>query len=160
MSRKLNELCRLGHLARIPVQLGPRDLPMRRLYWTAEFEKWCRTIIQSQGRSRTKATLDEQLNQAFADFVTGRPLTGMTKCDPPKGQAIWRLKTPDLRLYGWADEPQCMVLVAGEFKSTLMLPGPPKDRHLGAIVVAKRKSLGFSQWTYGEIFNVFPKSTG
>lgn len=159
MLRKLDELLRLGVLTKVPVQLGPRDLPMRRLYWNAEFEQWCRTIIQSQGRSVTKAALDEQLNQAFADFVTGRPLTGMTKCEPPRGQAIWRLKTPDLRLYGWADEPQCMVLVAGAFKANLLLPGPPKDRHLGATVVAKRKSLGFSQWTYGEIFDVFPKPT-
>lgn len=158
MSRRLDELCRVGQLASVSVQLGPRDQPMRRLYWTADFEQWCRNVIQTNTPSPTKAAIDEQLNQAFADFVAGRPLTGMTKCDPPKGQAIWRLKTPDLRLYGWADGSQCLVLVAGELKRTLALPGPPKDRHLGARVVVIRKELGFERWTYGEIFNVFPKA--
>lgn len=132
---------------------------MRRLYWTAGFEQWCRAIILSGTRSTSIAMHDEQLNQAFADFVTGRPLTGMTKCDPPRGQAIWKLKTPDFRLFGWADEPQCMVLVAAELKKILMAPGPPKDRHLGAQVVAERRRLGFAKWTYGEIFNVFPKTS-
>lgn len=160
MSHKLDELCRVGELAPVPVLMGPRDLSMRRLYWTMDFERWCRTITQLATPSPTKAGLDEQLNQAFADFVAGRPLTGMTKCDPPKGQALWRLKTPDLRLYGWADEAQCLVLVTGELKKVLMLPGPPKDKDLGVSVVAIRKRLGFLQWTYGEIFDVFPKTTG
>ena len=93
---------------------------------------------------------------AFADFIVGRPMTGMTKCDPPRGQGVWRLKTPDLRLYGWAPVHQTMVIAAGELKRTLILPGPPKDRDLGKLVVSERKRLGFSDWKFGDVAHVFP----
>jgi hypothetical protein len=130
---------------------------MRRLFWSEDFEEWCRRQSKLPPLSASRASFGEQINQAFADFIAGRPLTGMTKCDPPRGQALWRLKTPDLRLYEWADEPQCMILVAGELKQTLALPGFPKDRDMGKQVVAARRSMGFDDWKYGEIFDVFPK---
>ena len=158
MSRRLDELCRIGELAPVPVQLGPRDQTFRRLFWTKEFERWCHTIIADEIKTRSIAAIDEQLNQAFADFVAGRPMTGMTKVDPPRGEGLWKFKTPDLRLYGWADDINCMILVAGEYKRILAAPGPPKDRHLGAIVVGTRKDFCFTEWKYGEIYEVFPKA--
>ncbi len=158
MSRRLDELCRIGELAPAPVQLGPRDQTFRRLFWTRGFERWCLKIIADEITTRSIAGVDEQINKAFADFVTGRPMTGMTKVDPPRGQGLWKFKTPDLRLYGWADDINCMIFAAGEYKRVLAAPGPPKDKHLGTEVVKIRKAHSFNEWKYGEIYDVFPSA--
>jgi hypothetical protein len=132
MSRRLNELIKEGRISPVSVILGPRDQRNRRLFWTSEFEKWARYISDSH-RSKTIASTGEQLNIMFADFITGRPLTGgLARCDPPKGEGIWRLKTPDFRLYGWALEKHTMILAYGEFKSVLRKPGPLATRTTGA----------------------------
>lgn len=156
MSRLLDQRLKLGQLVRPAVLLGPRDQCLRRLYATEGFVKWCQTVTL-QAESRTLLSIPEQLNQAFADYVSGRPLTsGITRCDPPRGQGIWRLKTPDLRLYGWAHEPQCLILAKGELKTVLLMPGPPKDKHLGQDVVRIRRQLKFSEWKVGVLSVVFP----
>jgi hypothetical protein len=137
------------------VILGPRDQRNRRLFWTKRFEKWCRDICQSPG-TRSLVSIPEQLNIAFAEFISGRPLSsGLARCDPPTGEGIWRLKTPDLRLYGWADEPHCMILTVGEFKSVIAAPGAPKDRHLGQQAVEERRELKLG-FISGERFEIFP----
>lgn len=156
MSQHLSDLVRRGLIEPVPVLMGPRDQRFRRLYWTKDASRWWQSV--SELPSRSLASLPEQLNQAFADFIVGRPMTGMTKCDPPRGQGIWRLKTPDLRLYGWAPCNNAMVLAAGELKQRLAQPGPPKDRDMGRLVVATRRHLGFKHWMSGEIYDVFPRA--
>lgn len=156
MSRALDQALKQGGLIRPQVTLGPRDQCLRRLYVTEGFVKWCASGVLTT-KTRTLLSLPEQLNQAFADFVSGRPLSsGLTKCDPPRGEGLWRIKTPDLRLYGWADDAQCMILACGELKSVLVKPGPPRDRDKGREVVQIRKSLGFVEWKSGERYVVFP----
>lgn len=155
MSHCLHRLLAVSHVGSVPVALGPRDEVHRLLYWTKDFEQWC-LRIETLGVARSYVSLPEQLNQAFADFISGRPLTGLTRCDPPKGQGIWRLKTPDLRLYGWADEPQCFILAAGEFKSVLAQPGPPKDKDLGKVVVSVRRKFSVTEWVIGDQPRIFP----
>lgn len=155
MSPRLSKLVSEGLIGPVAVRLGPRDMPNRQLLWTRAFESWSRGACLSDLRS-SSATIAEQLNTAFADFVSGRPLTsGLARCDPPKGEGLWRLKTPDLRLYGWADDVQCMVLAVGEFVSVVKAPGPPRDRDLGRATVSERRrlQLGFK---YGERFDIFP----
>jgi hypothetical protein len=155
MLRPLHELLRQGLLLPAKVILGPRDQVNRRLFWTAEFDEWC-TQICREPQTRTLASIPEQLNVAFADFVSGRPLTsGLARCDPPRGEGIWRLKTPDLRLYGWADEAHCMVLAHGERKSVINAPGPPKDKDMGRLVVRCRKDLRL-RYAIGERYDIFP----
>lgn len=160
MSRALDQLIQAGLVEAVPILLGPRDHRFRWLYWTREFSEWCTKVSKASAPPGVSlASPAEQLNQAFADFVAGRPLTGMTKCDPPKGQGIWRLKTPDLRLYGWADEAQVLILARGEYKHVLKAPGPPKDRHMGSAVASRRRSWSVSTWVTGEIYDVFPRAT-
>jgi hypothetical protein len=155
MSRLLNELVQQGRITPVPVILGPRDQKNRRLFWTTEFEQWSRHTCATF-ESKTLATAGEQLNIMFSDFISGRPLTsGLARCDPPKGEGIWRLKTPDLRLYGWADEPQSMVLAVGELKSVISRPGPPKDKDLGKQAVSVRLRLELD-YKLGERYELFP----
>lgn len=159
MSPRLNQLLESGVIARVPIKLGPRDQAQRMLFWTNEFEQWARQTA-ADIKSRSLVTIPEQLNLAFAEFVSGRPLSsGLAKCDPPKGEGIWRLKTPDLRLYGWADSPQCMVLALGEQKKIIAALGPPKDRDLGRAAVKERKRLGLS-CVIGERHEIFPAIGG
>jgi hypothetical protein len=155
MSRRLDQLIRQGHVSPVPVILGPRDQRNRRLFWTTEFEKWSRLICASH-KSKSFASTSEQLNIMFADFVSGRPLTsGLARCDPPRGEGIWRLKTPDLRLFGWADQHHTMVLAVGELKSVIAAPGPPKDSDLGKQAVMIRRALGL-YYVRGERYEIFP----
>jgi hypothetical protein len=154
----LHRLERSGAIVRVPVLLGARDLPSRDLWWTKGLIAWWQN--NQNKSSRALVGLPDQLNQAFADFISGRPLTGITKIDPPKASGGWRLKTPDLRIYGWSPEPQKLILAAAEFKQILAAPGPPKDKDLGKFVVAERKRLGFQRWEGGEQFRVFPRTTG
>lgn len=156
MSPRLSKCLQTGGVQEVPVNLGPRDQRNRLLYCTGEFDAWLWNLIANSHTTRGTLSIPEQLNSVFADFVSGRPLTsGITRCDPPKGEGIWRLKTPDLRLYGWADAPQCMVLAIGERKSVLKAPGFPRDKDLGKAVVAVRRKLGLSH-VIGQQYEIFP----
>lgn len=156
MSRTLSDLQRLVLIEPVPVMLGPRDQRFRRLYWTKEFHQWWVTVEHLPSRSIVGMT--DQLNQAFADFISGRPMTGMARCDPPTGEGVWKIKTPDLRLFGWAPEKQVLVLAAGELKRVLRLPGPPRDKDLGKTVVQRRRKLGVTIWVNGDLPNVFRRA--
>lgn len=156
MSRILSDLLSEGLVERVPVLLGPRDQAYRQLFWTRDVCEW---LYQHRNlTTRSLATIPEQANQAFADFIVGRPMIGMTKCDPPKASGVWRLKTPDLRFYGWAPGSQTLVIVAAELKRELLKPGPPRDKDLGRRVMTIRKEFGITAWINGEIFNVFPRA--
>jgi hypothetical protein len=155
MSPRLSQLISEGQLGPVAVGLGPRDQRNRQLFWTMDFESWSRNVAEQNG-ARGIATIGEQLNTSFADFVSGRPMTsGMARCDPPRAGGIWRLKTPDLRLYGWFDDSQCMVLAIGEFARIIKAPGPPKDRDLGKLALEVRKKLKLG-CKYGEAFDLYP----
>jgi hypothetical protein len=155
MSPELSRLLSTGRIKPVAVRLGPRDQRQRQLFWTTEFETWSR-LVAGQNGARGVATFAEQLNTAFADFISGRPLTsGLARCDPPKGEAIWRLKTPDLRLYGWADDFQCMVLACGELVKIIKAPGSPRDRDLGKNALGARRKLKLG-CVYGERYEIFP----
>jgi hypothetical protein len=156
MSHRLDELIKEGRLSSVAVILGPRDQINRRLYWTTEFEQWCRQMCKSPPKTRSLIDVPTQINAAFAEFVTGRPLSsGLARCDPPRGQALWRIKTPDLRLYGWADEEQCMILAIGELKSIIVARGYPKDADMGRKAVEIRNGLKLG-YLYGERYELFP----
>jgi hypothetical protein len=158
MSRRLDSLVVEGRLSPVAVILGPRDQVNRRLYWTTDFEQWCKQIC-AYPDTHSLASIPEQLNIAFADFITGRPLSsGLARCDPPKGQGLWRLKTPDLRLYGWADAAQCMILAVGERKQVIAAPGYPKDRDLGRQAADIRTKLQL-ECVYGERYTIFPAAS-
>lgn len=155
MSPQLNRLIQQGRVSAVGVILGPRDQPNRLLYWTKEFEEWC-AQASKKPNSRSLLSIGDQLNLIFAEFIGGRALSsGLARCDPPKGEGIWRLKTTDLRLYGWADAKQTMVLSIGEFKSIVSAPGFPKDRDLGRLAVRNRKELGL-EYIHGERYDLFP----
>lgn len=156
MSRSLSELLARRLIERVPVLLGPRDQQYRQLFWTKEVSRWLDDY--SDLPTRSLVSLPLQANQAFADFISGRPMTGMTKCDPPAGEGVWKLKTPDLRIFGWAFDINAMILGGIELKRTLLAPGPPKDKHVGKAVVLVRRRLLFDGFITGEIFSVFPKA--
>jgi len=85
-------------------------------------------------------------------------MTGMTKCDPPKGGGVWKLHTPDLRLFGWPPTQNALILAAGEFKRALKGRGSPTYVELGKQVVNKRKQLRLGEALYGEIYSIFPRA--
>src|SRR5690242_90708 len=104
MSTHLNELVRKGQLVEWKPQLGPRQLPMRRLLVTREFKKWLDGLPSHVTGSRLVSPLAE-LSEIAARFVAGKPIvTFMTRVDPPTGEGVLRLKTmtSSFGLLGWS----------------------------------------------------------
>jgi hypothetical protein len=159
MSPDLIRALRDCTLQLVPVVLGPRDEPKRSLYWTPSVKRWCENADGSQHADDSMLAPKEELNQAFADFVSGRPLAGgFTRCDPPAGQGIWKLHTNRIRLFGWCVEPQCMVITHVEWAGVLKAHGKPTYRELAQEVVKQRRLLGFRDYHNGDIRSAFPAS--
>jgi hypothetical protein len=159
MSPDLIKALRDCTLQLVPVVLGPRDEQKRLLYWAPTVRRWCENANSVQHSDNSMLSINEELNQAFADFVSGRPLAGgFTRCEPPTGEGVWKLHTARIRLFGWCVEPQCMVLTHAEWAGTLKAPGPPTYLGLAQEVVRYRKSLGFRDYYNGDIRSAFPAS--
>ena len=137
--------------------LGPRDLPLRALYWTPGVSSWCQQLVQSGEVASGMLSYELQLNQAFADFVSGRPLaSGLTRTEPPRNGGIWKLHTPNIRLFGWCVEPQTLVLAACEKASVLKAAGKPRYKDLAVHATVERRRLNFKDWHIGDIRSAFP----
>lgn len=159
MSPALLDALARKQLEAIPVVLGPRDQRNRSVFWTVGLRNACEDLIGGTVRHRSILSYAEQLNQMVVDFVSGRPLAGgLTRCDPPKGEGIWKIHTPDLRLFGWCDCPQVLVLAEVELKANLARPGSPTYPELARRAAATRRRLGFGDWHVGDIRTAFPAS--
>ena len=161
MSPDLISALRARIIEHVPVELGPRDDHVRSLYWVPGVRRWCEEVDSHTQRPAAAAMLapSAELNQAFADFVAGKPLTGgFTRCSPPAGEGVWKLHTPHMRLFGCCIEPQSLVLTRCEWAHIIKGDGPPSYNELARAVVADRKLLGFNDCHVGDIRSAFPAS--
>jgi hypothetical protein len=135
--------------------LGPRRLPVRRLFVTEEFAKWAAAIpsdLEVQQRLLKPAT---ELDTIAADFVAGEKIvTFMRRIDPPKAQGVLRFNTSNFRLAGWCPEPQTLILAQGALASRMHGAGRPLTA-LGREVVRIRKAMGVLTWERGEFYALF-----
>lgn len=157
MLTSLSLLVKEGRISAVPVHLGPRDKFVRSIFWTNELASWCNELASSQEKPSGILSFGEQINLAFADFIAGRPLaSGVTRCDPPTGEGIWKLHTPDIRFFGWCDQPQTLVIVNAELKRRLVSEYGLTTKKMAMRAVAIRRSLGIKAWQSGDIRTAFP----
>lgn len=108
-----------GDIAPIEVELAEREQPLRALYGTPGFIAWLRERLNDTSPSPLFAdvTPAEQLDDLFYTFVSGRRLlyNKQFRAIRAERNAVWELKTPDLRVFGWFLVRDCFVGVFGDW---------------------------------------------
>lgn len=112
-----------GSIVRIEVELAPRDQPLRLLYGTPQFIEWLKEILDGARPARVlgNTTPAEQIDDLFHSFLSGQPLifTRQFRVVRVEDNAVWELKTPDLRVFGWFAAKNCFVAVFGNWADTI-----------------------------------------
>lgn len=119
----LDELVRVNAISRIEVEMGVRDQPVRLLYGTPTFINWLNELLAgAKPKNRLgEATPTEQVDQLFYSFLSGLPLIYMRQFRFIRAEknAVWELKTPDIRIFGWFLKKDCFVCVFGDWADTV-----------------------------------------
>jgi hypothetical protein len=114
----IEQLIEANAISRIDVEMG-QEQPVRLLYGTPEFLHWLNDILSgAQPKNRTgQATPAEQIDQLFYSFLNGSPLIHLRqfKFIRAEKNAVWELKTPDTRIFGWFLKKDCFVCVFGNW---------------------------------------------
>jgi hypothetical protein len=115
----IEALVEAGAFSRIEVEMGRRDQPMRLLYGTPGFIAWLGEIKNgAEPENRlVDTTPAEQIDQLFHTFLSGMPLiyTRQFRMMRAEKNAVWELKTPDMRIFGWFMKKDCFVGVFGNW---------------------------------------------
>jgi hypothetical protein len=115
----INLLVDSGAISKIELDLNAGDQPMRLLYGTPDFTVWLTTILNgAEPPNRLgDATPAEQIDHLFYTFLSGRPLvyTKQFRYIRAEKNAVWELKTPDTRIFGWFLRKDCFVAVFGDW---------------------------------------------
>ncbi len=106
------ELVAVGKLVKVDAQLGPNELEERRIFLLPETVSKATELCESM-ESEWDTTLSpaEQLDELFYHFVSGGRMDfprQLKELDHIR-DGIWRLKTADLRLFGWFPAKDCFI---------------------------------------------------
>ena len=117
------DLVNSGAIVRIDVDLAPPAQPLRLLYGTPEFVEWLRGILQSSQPAQLLGHTSpaEQIDDLFHSFLSGEHLifTRQFRVVRSEENAVWELKTPDVRIFGWFVTKDCFVAVFGNWADTI-----------------------------------------
>ena len=106
-------------ISKIEVQLGARDQPMRLLYGTPEFIDWLNVLLGgAEPENRLgETTPAEQIDDLFYSYIKGMPLDYVRQFRVIRAEknAVWELKTADMRIFGWFMMKDCFVGVFGNW---------------------------------------------
>ncbi len=115
----LSDLIEHNSLIPIEVPLSPHEQRVRLLYGTPDFVSWLDDRLRAEEPSPLAAdvTPKEQLDALFYMFLSGRPLAYSRQFRYIKAEehAVWELKTPDFRLFGWFPVKDCFVCAFGDW---------------------------------------------
>ncbi len=130
----------------------------RLLYMTPITREWLlgpfRTL-QCDGYIDGAATPQQQLSTLVRRFLSGKdfsnPLPHLMK---PSSEGVWRLKTADLRIVGWAVSKEIFIISEIDKKANC---GPIRDEQLRMNTILTRAKLNIAGGTYytGEIDGAF-----
>lgn len=113
----LSDLLADPAILRLEVALGPRDLPVRRLYGTEGFVHWLeeRKLMMEPSRLGLEFSVNEQIDNIFYRFISGARLRYRWdfRCLKVEKNPVWEFKTPDIRIFGWFPEKDCFIAVCG-----------------------------------------------
>ncbi|WP_108047272.1 hypothetical protein [Bosea sp. 124] len=113
------DLVAAGSIIPIEVNLRVSEQPLRLLYGTENFVNWLQERLEAGESSLLAADLSpaEQLEHLFHTFISGRSLvySRQFRFIRAETHAVWELKTPDIRIFGWFLEKDCFVAVFGDW---------------------------------------------
>lgn len=119
----IEELVEANVISRIQVEMHPRDQEMRLLYGTPDFIDWLGGLAKGAQPKRRlgEATVAEQVDDLFNTFLSGHPLVYMKQFRSIRAEknAVWELKTPDVRIFGWFLKKDCFVAVFGNWTDVI-----------------------------------------
>jgi hypothetical protein len=119
----ISDLVDSGVIVRIEVDLAPRDQPLRLLYGTPQFVAWLRDVLDGTQPARRlgHTSITEQVDDLFYSFLSGQQLifTKQFRVVRAEENAVWELKTPDVRIFGWFMAKDCFVAVFGNWADTI-----------------------------------------
>lgn len=114
-----DSLLATGSIVRVEIPLDTRSQTHRLLYATPAFVDWLSELSRSDHPSPLRADMTpaEQVDFLFFTYVTGQPLTysRQFRAIRPEPNAIWELKTIDLRIFGWFLRKDCFVCAFGDW---------------------------------------------
>jgi|SRR5579871_415745 len=117
------DLVASGAIVRIEVELAPREQPLRLLYGTPQFVEWLKQVLDGAEPSRMlgQTSAAEQLDDLFHSFLRGDRLllTRQFRVIRAEENAVWELKTPDIRIFGWFMAKDCFAAVFGNWADTI-----------------------------------------
>ncbi len=103
----------------IDVPLSAQEQPLRLLYGIPDFIRWLDDRIRLAEPSPLLADMTpaEQLDDLFYLFVSGQPLVYSRQFRYIKAEkhAVWELKTPDFRIFGWFPMKDCFICAFGDW---------------------------------------------
>ncbi|MBB3401761.1 hypothetical protein FHT84_001993 [Rhizobium sp. BK289] len=106
-------------IVKVEIQLSGGQLPKRLLFATPGFAEWLSERVARNEPSSLGAVLTpiEQLDFLFYTFVSGKPLIHCRQFRAIRNErnAVWELKTVDLRIFGWFAMRDCFVAVFGDW---------------------------------------------
>jgi hypothetical protein len=115
----IEDLVAAGAISRIEVELSGRQQAQRLLYGTPDFIEWLRKLVDGAEPESGlgQATAAEQVDQLFHLFISGGPLIHNRQFRYIRAEenAVWELKTPDTRIFGWFIKRDCFVCVFGDW---------------------------------------------
>ncbi len=117
--KTIEELVEANIISRIQVEMHQCDQELRLLYGTPAFIVWLGELAKGTGPERRlgEATAAEQVDDLINTFLSGRPLVYMRQFRSIRAEknAVWELKTPDVRIFGWFLKKDCFVGVFGNW---------------------------------------------
>nr|WP_082009776.1 hypothetical protein [Methylobacterium sp. ZNC0032] len=118
-TKSIADLIDRGAIVPIFIELEVDEQPMRLLYGTPDFVTWLTDRLRAAETSSISDDLSpaQQLDQIFYNFISGRPLihSRQYRFIRAESHAVWELKTPDLRIFGWFMAKDCFVAVFGDW---------------------------------------------
>jgi hypothetical protein len=138
-----------GTLRAVTLGLLDDELPERGLFGTHRLFKHLAEELPSIPSRDATLSAKEQVSNLFGRYLTNRPLILRSPISPLRHlrDAIWELKTLDVRIFGWFAAKDCMIIDAG---CDAKLLKAEKLNYSGFIVQTSyvRKSLGFTSADY------------
>jgi hypothetical protein len=115
----ITDLVDNGAIVKIDVELAPHDQPLRLLYGTPQFIAWLQGILDGAKPALLlgHSSPAEQIDDLFHSFLSGEHLvfTRQFRVVRAEENAVWELKTPDIRIFGWFMAKDCFVAVFGNW---------------------------------------------
>jgi hypothetical protein len=98
-------LCTRGALIQVDVELGVREMPIRKFYGFPHVIEWIEEVLpalQPELDAGRQSPI-EQVDSLLYDFIRGANIAHYERAHimQPTEPGVFELKTPDVRFFGW-----------------------------------------------------------